>query len=212
MTAILAPLKALIALNSFLLRLGRFLAWTALALMVVVILIQIVFRYLPMLDALNWPEEAARFLMLWMTGLIAPSAFRWGGFVAIDMLPSALPRVPSLILSLVLLGLALMVLLVAVQIGFDKHLKPGCLFNSSTLWVPLSIDLGPLSPCKNDGFAFKGFEWTRVKLAWMYMSLWVGLCLMVAVNIELILRALIKLISPAQALPDDHAMIAAGAD
>ena len=25
--------------------------------------------------------------MLWMTGLMAPSAYRWGGFVAIDMLP-----------------------------------------------------------------------------------------------------------------------------
>ncbi len=212
MIVLWGPLRLLMALNSFLLRVGRSLAWTALALMVIVILIQVVFRYLPTLDALNWPEEAARFLMLWMTGLIAPSAMRWGGFVAIDMLPSALPRVPSLILSLILLGLSLLVLVMAVQIGWDKHLKPGCLFNSSTLWVPFSVDLGFLSPCKNDGLAFHGFEWTRVKLAWMYMSLWVGLCLMIAVTAELILRTLIKLLDADADVPEDSAMIAAGSD
>ena len=95
-------LRPLAWVNTQVLRLGRHLAWMALALMVVVILTQVFFRYL-LNNALAWPDEAARFLMLWMAGLMAPSAMRWSGFVAIDMLPTALPRRAGLALTLVLL-------------------------------------------------------------------------------------------------------------
>ena len=59
--------------------------------MVIVILVQVFFRYV-LNNALPWPDELARFLMLWMTGFIAPSAYRWGGFVSIEMLPQLLPK------------------------------------------------------------------------------------------------------------------------
>ena len=72
-------------INTFFLRIGRQIAWIAILLMVIVIIIQVFFRYV-LNNALPWPDEVARFLMLWMTGLIAPSAYRWGGFVSIDML------------------------------------------------------------------------------------------------------------------------------
>ena len=49
--------------------------------LVLAILVQVVFRY-GFNNALPWPDEAARFCMLWMTGLMAPTAFRRGGFVA----------------------------------------------------------------------------------------------------------------------------------
>ena len=64
----LLVLRALSVLNSAVLGLGRQIAWMALGLMVVVILLQVVFRYI-FNNALAWPDEAARFLMLWMTGL-----------------------------------------------------------------------------------------------------------------------------------------------
>jgi len=209
---LLVPLRILMALNGTVLRLGRHLAWVALALMVVVISIQVYFRYVPWHDALNWPEEAARFLMLWMTGLIAPSAYRWGGFVAIDMLGAALPRVAAGVLNLILLALALTVLVVAVQVGWSRHVIPGCLFNSATLWVPFTVDLGPLSPCAPDSFSWGGFEWMRVKLAWMYLSLWIGLLWMTVVSVELILRQLVALIDPDAAPDPDPEMVVAGAD
>ena len=66
-------------------------AWIAIFLMVIVILLQVFFRYV-LNNALPWPDELARFLMLWMTGFIAPSAYRWGGFVSIEMLPQLLPK------------------------------------------------------------------------------------------------------------------------
>ena len=87
--------------NETVLRFGRAVGVVAIALMVIAILIQVFFRYV-LGNALPWPDEAARFCMLWMTGLMAPTAFRRGGFVAIDMVPMMLPRVLGQVLMLFL--------------------------------------------------------------------------------------------------------------
>lgn len=204
------PLRVLTLINTLLLRIGRHIAWVALVLMVVAILMQVWFRY-AVGNALAWPEEAARFLMLWMTGLIAPSALRWGGFVAIDMVPRALPGRAGTVLNLGLLALSLVVLSVGVQYGY-KHVVSGCLFNSASLYVPFKLEVGWLTLCKSEFFKWDGFEWNRVKLAWVYKSLWIGMLLMVLVTIELILRNLIMLIDPSAELEPDPDMIVAGAD
>ena len=128
------PIEAVL---TWILRLGRVVGWIAIGLMVIVILTQVFFRYV-LNNALPWPDEAARFLMLWMTAVIAPSAYRWGGFVAIATVPERLGRRAGLVLNLILLGVALAVLIVAVQLGL-KHVSSGWLFNSSTLKLPLSI-------------------------------------------------------------------------
>ena len=65
----LALLRPIAWINTHILRVGRQIAWMALALMVLVILAQVFFRYV-LNNALAWPDEAARFLMLWMTALI----------------------------------------------------------------------------------------------------------------------------------------------
>ena len=198
MAVLTVPLALLAALLTPILRLGRMLAWIALGLMVVVILAQVFFRYV-VGDALNWPDEAARFLMLWMTGLIAPSAYRWGGFVAIDMVPELLPRAVRLVLMLVLYVIALTVLTYAVQLGWKHTMGFGGNFDSSSLRVPLDLF---------------GGENVKVKLRYMYMSLLVGCALLWAVTIELILRTLIELIDPGRAQPprDEPVADAAQAD
>ncbi|MBV1726192.1 MAG: TRAP transporter small permease subunit [Hoeflea sp.] len=159
----------------------------AMGLMVVIIMLQVIFRYV-FNNALAWPDEAARFLMLWMTGLIAPSAYRWGGFVAIDMLKDLLPLRLGSLLGLLLLLVSLVVLVYGFQLGLN-HVKSGWLFNSSSLKIPLD---------------FLGLGLVRVKLAWMYMSLPVGLLLMSLVNVELCLKAVAHLIDPDADLPEDH--------
>mgnify|MGYP003388177999 CR=1 FL=1 len=63
----LAPFQVF---NDLVLPLGRGIAVACIALMVVCILIQVFFRYV-LNNALPWTNEAARFLMLWITGLIA---------------------------------------------------------------------------------------------------------------------------------------------
>jgi TRAP-type transport system small permease protein len=187
MTAILTVLKPLTGLNTFLLRIGRNAAWMAMGLMVLIIMLQVIFRYI-LNNALAWPDEASRFLMLWMTGLIAPTAYRWGGFVAIDMLKDLLPLRLGSLLGLLLLLVSLIVLVYGFRLGLN-HVNSGWLFNSSSLKIPLE---------------FLGLGIIRIKLAWMYMSLPVGLFLMTLVNIELCLKAIAHLIDPAAELPEDH--------
>ncbi len=171
---IMAVLRPITAVNTILLRIGRNVAWVCLALMVVVILLQVVFRYV-FNNALAWPDEAARFLMLWMTGLIAPSAFRRGGFVAIDMVPRALSRNVGLVLAIVLLLLSFAVMAVGLKHGYTHTMGFGGNFESSSLRLP---------------FDLIGMESVKVKLRYMYGSLLVGVFLLLLVNIELILRVL----------------------
>ena len=187
MTAILMVLRPLALFNTFLLRIGRNAAWMAMGLMVLIIMLQVIFRYL-LNNALAWPDEASRFLMLWMTGLIAPTAYRWGGFVAIDMLKDLLPLRLGALLGLALLLISLTVLVYGFRLGLN-HVNSGWLFNSSSLKIPLD---------------FLGLGIIRIKLAWMYMSLPVGLLLMTLVNIELCLKSVAHLIDPTAELPEDH--------
>lgn len=179
-------LKGLVGFNTIILKLGRQLAWIAIGLMVVIILIQVYFRYV-LNSALPWPDEAARFLMLWMTGFIAPSAYRWGGFVSIEMLFRMLPSRMVKIVTLMLLMISLLVLVVGLQFGL-KHVESGWLFSSSSLKWPLHLI---------------GMEAIRVKLAWMYMSLPVGLAIMTLVNVELIIKNFLWLWNPDLKLPTD---------
>ena len=165
--------------NAAILALGRAISIVALAIMVCLILGQVFFRYV-LNDAPNWTEEAARFGMLWMTGLMAPLAYRMGGFVAIDMLGRALPRVVAGLLSLVLLAITMWVLLIAWERGLNNHLDTlsgrGC---SATLRWPFGIEIGKCGEKFQNRF--------------QYASLWVGVNLLILVNIELIIRQIITL-------------------
>jgi TRAP-type transport system small permease protein len=86
-----------------------------------------------------------------------------------------LPPVLARLLNLVLLALCLVVLVVAVQIGWREVTGLGGRFASASLFVPVSWDLS---------------EWYRVPRSWMMASIPVGLVLLIAVNVELLLRTL----------------------
>lgn len=199
MPALLALLAPFQFFNDHVLRVGRWIAMVCISCMVLFILIQVFWRYV-LNNALPWPDEAARFMMLWMTGLIAPSAYRRGGFVAIDMIERALPISINRLLTLVLLAVSLAVLLIAVQHG-NKHVTSGCLFKTSTLWLPFELKFNAPLPfgldltlCTKGAWTF-GFEWgwNKMPRAVVFASLYVGVILLIIVNIELILRQLIAL-------------------
>lgn len=185
MSGLLALLAPMAWVNETLLKLGRAIGIVAVALMVFAILIQVFCRYV-LNNALPWPDEAARFCMLWMTGLMAPTAFRRGGFVAIDMIHLILPRLLSSLLNIGLLLLSLLVLMMAVQIGWGEVTGFGGRFATAALYVPLS-------------FGFD--EWMRVPRSWMMASLLVGVCLLALVNLELILRAVVRALGGGDQLP-----------
>jgi len=176
--SLLLIFKLLENINTFILRIGRQMAWIAILLMVIVIIIQVFFRYV-LNNALPWPDEVARFLMLWMTGLIAPSAYRWGGFVSIDMLERFLPKILANLLIFMILLISLAVLFIGFEMGL-KHINAGWIFSSSSIKIPFSLI---------------GGKTEAMKLAWMYMSLPIGVFLLILVNIELILRNILSITS-----------------
>ncbi|WP_299651866.1 TRAP transporter small permease [uncultured Tateyamaria sp.] len=188
---VLAPLSWV---NGTLLKIGRAIGIVAIAAMVIAILIQVVARYL-FNNALPWPDEAARFCMLWMTGLMAPTAFRRGGFVALDMISGVLPKAVAALLGLVLLLISISILLVALPIGISEVTGFGGRFATASLYLP----------------TFDG--WFRVPRSWMMLSLLVGVVLLLMVNVELILRKLVELMGGGDQLPDlDLGDMAAGSE
>ena len=180
MSALRSMLRGLQAVNTPLLAVGRWIGVFAITVMVVVILLQVFFRYI-LGNALPWPDEAARFCMLWMTGLMAPTALREGGFVAIDTIDALLPNFLARLLQIILLFVSLTVLLVAVQIGWKEVTGLGGRFTTASLYVPLSLSFD---------------EWYRVPRSWMMTSLLVGVVLLILVNIELILSRILSLFDP----------------
>ena len=200
-------LKPFQLFNDIILPIGRRIAILLIALMVVAILIQVFFRYV-LNNALPWPDEAARFAMLWLTGLIAPMAYRRGGFVAIDTAVSALPRRPAHVLNFFLLAIAGFVLLFAVRIGWGELTGFMARANTASLYVPFNfaglceiLDIKPTADT----------IWCRVPRLWAFASLWVGVVLLLIVNTELMLRSLIAILGHEDdlkplTLPEDELM------
>ena len=196
MNGLISIIRLFGSMNELLLRIGRGIGAFAIVLMVVAILIQVVFRYV-LNNALPWPDEAARFCMLWMTGLMAPTAFRRGGFVAIQMLEHALPKSAARVLNIFLLLISLLVLCVAVKIGWGEVTGFGGRFKTAALYVPTDLSFA---------------NWHRVPRSWMMMSLFVGVSLLTLVNIELILRNVVSLLGGGSRLPEIPEHATAGAE
>lgn len=174
MAILLWLLKPLQFVLDIVLRIGRWVAVAAIAMMVIAILLQVFFRY-GLGNALPWPEELAIFLMLWMTAAIAPSAYRRGGFVALEIVLSALPKTAAAALSLLLLVISGAVLWIGANMGLGEMTSLAGKFKSASLYYPT------------------GDGWEKMPNSWQIASLVTGLCLLFVVNIELILRALITL-------------------
>jgi TRAP-type C4-dicarboxylate transport system permease small subunit len=197
-TALLAICNGLGLINGALLALGRWIGAVCLGLMVVVILAQVFFRYV-VNNALPWPEEASRFLMMWSTALMAPTAFRRGGFVAIDMVIRMLPRMIATGLSVFLMAVTILVLWIALGIGWSEVTGLGGRFETDSLRVPVSLDLA---------------TWMKVPKSWMMASLLVGVALLLLVAVELALRNIYALIRGPEGLRDipDTVMLGSGAE
>ncbi|SHM25698.1 TRAP transporter small permease [Roseibium suaedae] len=185
MTVLLALARTLGAFNAAALALGRWLGAACIGAMVIIIIVQVIFRY-GLGNALPWTEEAARFLMLWMTGLMAPTAFRRGGFVSVDMVVSVLPRALAGLVSLLLLVLTAIVLWKGLLIGWSEVTGFGGRFTMAAIKVPASFDFS---------------KWMSIPRSWMLASLAIGVSAMFSVCLELILRSLITLFGGRERLP-----------
>ena len=191
MGVLLGVLTPLRLFNDVVLAAGRFLAATALAFMVVFILTQVFFRYV-LNSALPWPDEAARFAMLWMTGLMAPTAYRRGGFVAIDMMARALPRAVARVLTFALLLVCTVVIWEALKIGWSEVTGFAGTFKTASLYTVFFPSISDMTI---------EFGYGKMPRSHMMASLVVGLALMLVVSVELILRAIIDFLGGGTQLP-----------
>jgi TRAP-type C4-dicarboxylate transport system permease small subunit len=122
-------------------------------------------------DALSWYEEVAKFLMLWLAFVASPLALPTGGHVAVELLPSALPRRARHALA------AVVMLTVAVLMGWLTW------FGTTFAWngrLQVSPTVGEIS------------------MAWIFASIPVGSAMMLLVALELALRHLGFVVDPAR--------------
>ncbi|UAB70420.1 TRAP transporter small permease subunit [Vibrio sp. SCSIO 43132] len=155
-------LRLLEAVNNRMIWVGRQIAWVLVFAMVATILLQVFCRYV-LSNALPWPEEVARALMIWMMALVAAGAYRTGGFVAIEMLHDFIPQRLGQFLKLTLLVISALVL-----------------FKLSTLGLEFF----------DRGFRTRAASF-QLSRAWIYLAMPVCFITMLMVNVELILKNLL---------------------
>ena len=109
MTILVYLTHALAAVNERLTQWARSIAGIFLAVMLVVVMSQVVFRYL-LGSSLSWSEEVSKSLMVWSVFFVAPWAYRNGANVAIEALQRSFsPRFRAAV-QLILNGVVIWVL------------------------------------------------------------------------------------------------------
>jgi TRAP-type C4-dicarboxylate transport system permease small subunit len=154
-------------LNAGIVFCAKHLSLTLVACMTVVVLVQVFFRYV-VGDALTWTEEVARMMMIWMTFLVAPIAYRSGQNVAIEMLAQMihgrLRGVLELVLNVLVLGFV--VVFFSESLGLVER---GHRLKASTV---------------------------EMQMFWVYLILPISMVLMLLVGVEKLLKDIRVLIDP----------------
>lgn len=160
-------LNHLARINAASCKAARNLAGLLLVAMVVIVILQIIFRYL-LNDSLIWPEEISKTMMVWTACLVAPWAYRNGANVRIeifvDEFPPLLQRISKLLLNLLVLWIVIVFF-----------------FESFGFW-----QRGLTT--RADSIPFQ--------VAWFYSIVPVAFFLLLLVGIEQIIRGLLSLLCP----------------
>lgn len=174
-----APVRLLRRINEGFAFVAKYITLSLMAAMTAIILLQVFYRYV-LNQPLSWTEEVSRFMMVWMTFLIAPIAYREGSNVSIDMIAALLKGRAHYLLQL-LLNILVMVIVVTF------------------MWVLL----------KERGIVASGWGRTassvNITMFWVYLAMPVGIGIMVLVSLELILDDIRHIIDPHKPdTPQDH--------
>jgi len=89
-------------------KVAKYFAGGLLAMMVVMILAQVFFRYV-LNDSLTWTEELSKYAMVWIACLVAPWAYREHLNVSIDMFHEVLPALPKRIAEIIITLLVMLI-------------------------------------------------------------------------------------------------------
>lgn len=168
-------LSRLARLNELLCNAARNVAGLFLVAMVVIVILQIVFRYV-LNDSLSWTEEVSKTMMVWTAFLVAPWAYRVGANVRIeifvDEFPDAMRRFMALAIHLLILWI------VAVF-----------LYESFGFWQrgqAVTSDSLPL------------------RVSWFYTVVPVAFTLLLLVAVEHLIRDSLAWLRPDEEIPSPH--------
>lgn len=114
------------------------------ALLVIVVMLGIVFRYV-VADPLQWSEEMARFFMLWIGFVALNIATRQDQHLKVDTLFEKLPVLAVVILKFI--GNSLVILFLVVLLYKSYYMTMNTMVTASSMpfsmfWVYLSVPLG----------------------------------------------------------------------
>lgn len=137
------------------------------AVMTIMVLIQVFFRYV-LNNSFVWTEEVARFMMVWMTFIAAPVAYRKGANVSLDIVRNLFKgRLHAFIGILIeIAALATLCLFFYKSLGMFER---GINIRASSI---------------------------EISMAYVYVSMPIGLLLTAIVNVEIILKDISLLINP----------------
>ena len=127
--------KGLSRVNAPLARLGSWIGGAMLVAMTVIVLLQVVFRYLLGMP-LSWTDELSRFLMIYMAYLCLPLIYLQDKNIAMTFLLEALKqRRGRHLLMVVIHILAILTFCVWIKFGYDFFLRGGSRADS----LPISM-------------------------------------------------------------------------
>jgi len=162
-------LNRLAAANTLVCRLFKYTAGLLMLGMLVVVFLQVVFRYV-LNDSLGWTEEISKTLMVWMAFLVAPASYRAGSNVSITIFYDALPVLSARLLSVLINCLVLWIVTVLFYYSFG-FVQRGMYSIAASL--PLET-------------------------AWFYLVVPISLAALILVSIEQLLRDVLKVIYPTE--------------
>lgn len=168
-----ALVGALSRVNTALLFLCRWIAIVLVAIIAVVVSASVVMRY-GINYSLSWAEDAAKFLMVWLTFIGAPLGFRHGAHVSLELMPPLPVPLERLVRALVH---GTVVVLMALLARFSWAFAVNG-------WNQVALTIGDLS------------------MFWIFVSMPIGCALMALVAFELMMRSVFGIPEPAIAEED----------
>lgn len=137
--------SALVKLNSALLFVCKYLVIVLVAVIAVVLIAAVVYRY-GLDSALSWAEEFSKYLMVWLTFLGTPIALRHFGHINIDLLIKVLPpRLQQLmyfVVSIIICFTMSIVFLKGVSFAELGARQVASSFNVSMFYMYVAVPIG----------------------------------------------------------------------
>ena len=159
--------------NGAFLFLLKWMAIVIIACMTAIVLVGVFCRYV-LGDALPWTEEISKFLMVWMTFVAAPIAYREGALVAVglvaDRFKGRLHQLLLLLIQLVVIGITVVFIKEGSFLTWNARIQ----YASTVDWF---------------------------SIVWVYVSMPIGAFGLLSVAVGLLLQALSELIHPSPPAP-----------